>query len=158
MWYWYIARRNELFLDIDQPDRVINHLRRRLQGAIESGKLDVRCVYRQRSQSGNREHIIVTLNRELSDIERYVWEIVLRSDLYRGCNNIMRALHRVGAPDVFISRQDSYFFRPPDATCNCRGKHKSNVMEHCPVAIKYRGKWRVYGFFGRPSSAPCKFI
>jgi hypothetical protein len=159
-WFWYVARDNELFLDVDNVERVIHHLRQRLQGAIEYKRLDVAHVYRQRSQgkNGQHEHIIVTLNNKIPPVERFVWEIILRSDLYRGCNNIMRHLRGIGAPDIFISRSDCFFFRPYDTFCYCTKKHSPEIMEKCPTAEILRGDYRAQGFFGKPSQNPCKFI
>jgi hypothetical protein len=157
-WFWYISRSDELFLDVDNVEHCIGHIRARLQGAVECGKLHVKSVYRQRSQSGKNEHIIIQLAEPMPEIERFVWETVLHSDIYRACNNIMRSIRGIGAPGVFISRADSFFFRGYDATCNCDAKHTAKIMLNCPVAIKYRGEFRARGFFGKPSRNKCEFI
>jgi hypothetical protein len=159
-WYWYVAKNDELLLDVDNIAHVLPHLRQRLQGAIECGKLDVDFVYRQKSQNktGNHEHIIIKLKRPMRNLERYVWEIILRGDLYRGCSNIMRHLYDVPAPSVFISPHNCFFFRHPDHYCECKKKHKLDVMTDCPVAKKLRGEFRDKGFFGKPSKANCEWI
>lgn len=159
-WFWYVSKNTELFLDVDNVDKVIPHLRVRLQGAIECGKLDVDFVYRQRSQSKskNHEHIIIKLKRPMRDVERFVWEIILRGDLYRGCSNIMRSLYGVGAPSVFISPHNAFFFRTPDASCACKKKHTLDVMKTCPTAQRLRREWCGQGFFGKPSRKECEWI
>lgn len=158
-WFWYISRPDELFLDIDREyGSVENHLRSRLQGAIESGKLLVKNLYHEKSQSGRHEHIIITLQAPIPPIEKAIWEIILHSDLYRGCNNVMRIVRGVGAPTVLISRRSMFFFRSPDDYCFCSSKHKPNVMAKCPTSIKYRGENGNQGFFGKPSKNPCKFL
>lgn len=159
-WFWYVSKQEELFLDVDNVSKVISHLRVRLQGAIEAGKIDVDFVYRQKSQnrSGDHEHIIIKLKRPMRDVERFVWEIILRGDLYRGCSNIMRSLYNVGAPSVFISPYDAFFFRSPDASCDCKKKHTMDVMSNCPVAKRLRGDMRDKGFFGKPSRKANEWI
>lgn len=166
--YWYVARANELFIDTDNVSKSIKHTRARLQGAIEYGKLDIAYVMSHPSKRKDHLHTIITLTKEtqLSPTERYVWEIILHGDIYRGCCNIMRYLSGVPGADVLIS-QYSYFeyfdrpdlmkhVRPADYSCNCTSRHNAATMAECPAAIRLRGNNRTRGFFGKPSKDTSK--
>jgi hypothetical protein len=162
--YWYVARPNELFIDTDNISKSIKHTRARLQGAIESNRLNVSHVISKISSPGHL-HTIITLNESMPSIDRFVWEIILHGDIYRGCCNIMRWIHSVPSTDILISQHDRFCFldttsdfglRWPDDECDCIGKHKASVMQTCPAAIRLRGKHRTAAFFGKPSKNPCK--
>jgi hypothetical protein len=161
--YWYVAKSNELFLDIDNVSRSIKHAKSRLQGAIECGKLNVACVMQRPSKSKNHIHVIVTLNQELHQEERAVWEVILHGDIYRGCCTIMRSLLDYSAPDVLISPYNIFGeipmqgnYRNHDDFCPCTSKHNAATMRDCPAAKRLRGEFRNVGFFGRPSKSECK--
>jgi hypothetical protein len=165
--YWYVARPNELFLDIDNVSRSIKHARARLQGAIECGRLDVQFIMQRPSKSKNHLHVIITLNEPyVLPVARAVWEIILHGDIYRGCCNVIREYANVPAPDILISPFDHFGntdysetikpqIRMSDDKCDCEGKHKASVMETCPAAKRLRGEFRNVGFFGKPSKNPC---
>jgi hypothetical protein len=162
--YWYVARANELFLDIDNVSKSIKHAKSRLQGAIECGKLDVAYVMSHPSKNKNHIHAIVMLQNEMFPSHRFVWEIILHGDIYRGCCNIMRDMHNMRSPDILISPFDRFAYLPdtdfddvrwPDDSCNCKTKHNRATMETCPAAKRLRGEFRTHGFFGKPSKNPC---
>jgi len=154
--YWYVAHPNEILIDMDNPERSIKHSMRRLNGAIECFRLFVDKVEMHNSFSGKHLHFLITLNRNMGSIEKSVWGIILHSDIYRGCSNIMRSLRNHPSPDLLIT--PSRFDRVPDSFCHCRGKHSAKIMKNCPAASMLRGDYRVYGFFGKPSQSveiPC---
>jgi len=162
--YWYIARPNELFLDIDNASKSLRHARARLQGAIECGKLDVAYVMQRPSKSKDHIHVIVTLKDGIFlGPMKYAWEIILHGDLYRACCNIARWHYSIPATDILISAYDIFttrfgkddYLRLPDDKCNCKEKHNRATMETCPAAERLRGKFRNAGFFGKPSKNPC---
>lgn len=160
--YWYVARPNELFLDIDNVSRSIKHAKARLQGAIECKKLDALYVMQRESKTTNHLHAIVTLANPITDIERYVWEVILHGDIYRACSNIMRGINGIPSPDILISPWPHFEInlshpqrRSHNAFCLCEGKHKKEVMENCPAAEDLRGTQRTVAFFGKPSKNPC---
>lgn len=166
--YWYVARPNELFLDIDNAARSLKHARARLQGAIECGKLRVNYVSIRESKTTNHIHCIVTLFDELPEIQREVWAVILHSDIYRGCASIMRSCFAVPNPDILISSfayfssDEPYPFaagtwnkRNANDSCSCNSKHNAATMQNCPAAIRLRGDFRNAGFFGKPSKNPC---
>lgn len=161
--YWYVARANELFIDTDNVSKSIRHTRARLQGAIECGKLDVAYVMSHPSKRKDHLHTIITIKDELSPTERYVWEVILHGDIYRGCCNIMRYLHGVPGADVLISPHSQFCNdaahapdRMADDSCACTSKHNAATMATCPAAIRLRGDNRTRGFFGKPSKDTSK--
>lgn len=147
MKYWYVARENEIFIDMDNFTRSINHARLRLLGAVECNKLSVLRVESHES-SPNKIHSIVTLGETMSGIERATWAIILHSDLYRAASTIMRCFNNSPAPDVLITPKK--FLRPPDDFCDCESKHKAEVMAKCPAAKRLRGEQRLAAYFGKP--------
>lgn len=177
--YWYCARPNELFLDIDNAARSLKHAKARLQGAIECGKLDVAYIMQRPSHGKDHIHVIVTL-REIKDEclpyakyrqstygpMKFIWELMLHGDIYRACANMARWHYGILAPDILISPFPSFLSGPPgkykyehrreaDDKCICESKHNAATMQNCPAAIRLRGEFRNAGFFGKPSKNPC---
>ncbi|MGH8715527.1 MAG: hypothetical protein ACREA9_28955 [Pyrinomonadaceae bacterium] len=150
MQYWYIARQNELLLDIDRAE-FLPHLSRRLQGAIDCEKLAVHSARIFPSIRNGHFHVFIFLSRALPDPERFIWEIILRSDIYRGCCNLMRWINGIKAPGLLISQYEYIGIRKPDYFCLCEEKHTNKIMAICPIAKKIRGKYAARGFFGKPS-------
>lgn len=169
-WFWYVARSNEIFIDADKEKfhKGLDHVRRRLQGAIEADKLKVNQVIQLPSATNGHRHIIIQLSQNIGAIDRAVWAIIFHSDIYRACATIARITNGVAAADVLISPHDlSYnaegkklgnIVRNPDDFCYCEAKHKAAVMDKCPAAIRLRGENRTRGFFGKPSDNKCRFL
>src|SRR5271154_3908207 len=99
MSYWYIARQDELLIDLDEYMRPTKSgcpwgeafFRRRLRDAMSAGKLNVKEVWLVNSTSEHHYHAIIRLKTDWrkrkqeipTDIERLVWQLHLGSDLYR---------------------------------------------------------------------------
>lgn len=146
--YWYVSTPYEILIDTDNAHRSFKHFDMRLQGAIECGKLDVKSVESHSSMRANHLHTLITLNVPMLEVERQVWAIILHSDIYRGCCNIMRSINAIPCADLLITPLT--FERHPDGICNCDKKHNAETMFHCPVAASMRGEFRTLGFFGKP--------
>lgn len=146
---WYVATVYEILIDTDNANRSFKHFAARLHGAMDCNKLDVRTVESHPSSRVNHMHTLITLHSPMNEIERAVWAIILHSDIYRGCANIMRSLYGVKCPDLLITPIP--FSRLPDGVCNCEGKHNAETMFLCPAAISFRGEDRIKGFFGKPA-------
>ena len=159
--YWYVARAHELMLDVDAPTRDIasderrraylGPTRVRLEAAIRSGVLRVQPqLYIYPSRTANHFHVIIPLVEPMDDIPRFIWEMQLRSDLYRGRCNIMRALNRTPAPGLLIAPERwTGFPRIPDAICGCVEQHNLDVFAKCPAARMLRGdEASREGYFG----------
>lgn len=154
-WAWYVARWDELMLDVDSGTQgsVLGATRIRLEAAIKGGCLKIAgpLLWVYRSKSPGHYHIIIRLTSPMPAIERYSWEMQLRSDLYRARCNIMRELYEVSAPALLIAPGPwPMFYRDPDAICECEEKHTFKVIGSCPAALKLRGEGHAQeGFFGR---------
>ena len=162
MAYWYVSRPDELMLDVDAPTGTgtgvsferrayLGPTRIRLEAAIRSGVLRVKSqLYIYPSVTPNHFHVIIPLLEPMEDVRRFVWEMQLRSDLYRGRCNIMRALNRTPAPGLLIAPLPwNHFPRKPDAECACDEKHGMSNFGDCPAARRLRGDEAAHeGYFG----------
>lgn len=149
--YWYIARPDELLIDLDRPcDRIQGWTRleylfeARLLAALRERKLAVKQVWKAPSISGNL-HIAVLLAQEMPALERLVWQTWLGSDLLRGRADLMRLAQQHPYPSLLITTA-RIPWRPPDAICRCRHKHVT-VRSRCRVMARYRGPspWALFG-------------
>lgn len=151
-WFWYVATDQELMLDLDSKvaGSHFGATRVRLEAAIRSELLDVLdYLYVYRSGTAGHYHVVIPLRRPMGNVERFAWEMQLRSDLYRGRSNIMRAVRGVPAPGLLIApRPWKDFYRPPDARCDCKAKHGWRNFGACPAANVLRGEHAGDSYFG----------
>jgi hypothetical protein len=155
-WRWYVATDLELMLDIDGSPGNNSNLgktRLRLEAAIESGllKIDGDYLWLYRSETPDHYHVVIKLKAPgLSPSERFVWEMQLRSDLYRGRCNLMRVIFGRTNPGLLITRRLwTGFYRDADDSCECPEKHDFEMMGTCPAALRLRGAYAAEGFFGK---------
>lgn len=166
MAFWYVRKSNELLIDLDGKNakshaaRLLKS-RKRIYGAKESGKLDIRTVWFYPSGSEMHHHVIVALGHDISYIHAVAWEMHFGSDIYRSCNNLMRATdptiigYNSAAFDLLITPQPyPGFYRPPDFNCLCEGKHTLDVMEKCPAAKIVRGSARTTDYLSPRAEKP----
>jgi hypothetical protein len=146
IWNWYVARENEIFIDMDSYTKSIDLCRRRLSAGVDAGILNVDFVYNTQT-SHDHNHIIIVLKNPMRDIQRIAWAIALHSDIYRGLCTLMRADAMIPAPDVLIGKR--LYHRLPDAQCDCETKHVSGTMQNCHAAKLLRGEFHSASFFGR---------
>ncbi len=156
MWYWYVAKKNELMVDIDEsanaPLRKLVSAGRRLRGALSAKALSVLDVWLYPSAQEKHYHLIVRLDGKMDECCRHIWELYLRNDVYRSCNNLMRGHRLIGAPDLLISdRKWEGFYRTHDCECFCKTKHDRATMNECSAVSVLRGCNPE--FFGRPGRA-----
>jgi len=155
--YWYVARDNEIFIDIDsKQSRSIISALARIRGIIEAEKFPIRQVWLFPSRTENHYHIVITLKNAIPETYRIALQLYFFSDVFRTCNNIMRIEDCVPAAEVLISifdwRKQYKFYRYADATCTCEGKHDYVVMEKCSAAKTLRGVNRAKRYFDFPVS------
>ena len=159
--YWYVARPDELLIDLDHRSAKLDKLAnagQRLRGAIEDGSISVRDVWLYPSRTEKHYHLIIRLKYEISFTEREAWSIYLRSDIYRAVNNLMRGFSEISNPVLIIANhQWKDFYRMADAICGCRTKHDHATMKKCPAAKFIRGDFRTTEFFGHPSKRGIKW-
>src|SRR5258708_2258750 len=132
MAYWYIAREDELLLDLDTYMRPTAKgapwgemfFRRRLRDAIANGKLEVTGVWLTQSYSKEHYQAVVKLHRTINQMARLVWQLHLGSDLYRGRADMMRAVRGYPSASLLIlPSKIKDFYRKPDEECTCTEKH-----------------------------------
>ncbi len=163
MAYWYIAREDELLLDLDTYMRPTAKgapwgemfFRRRLRDAIANGKLEVTGVWLTRSYTESHYQVVIKLYRTMSQMARLVWQLHLGSDLYRGRADMMRAVRGYPSASLLILPSEIIdFYRKPDEVCICQEKHTTieqvRLDENgagCPVWHKHRGMspWELFG-------------
>lgn len=156
-WYWYVSGPNEIFIDCDRYEQSVKHIRRRLQGAQDSGILKIHRLENLESARKGHRHIIITVEQPLSPLEKAAWQILFHSDIYRTACNLMRWQRKMFAADILITRQ-RFYLAPFRMVCYCSKKHSAKMMEKCPAAIYLRGEERMLSFFGKPSDNPCNFL
>lgn len=140
-WYWYIARPNELFIDLDHPVggplRRLSHATARLRGAIAAHKLSVSDWYLYNSETPWHYHLMVRTEHDMSPAGRAMWEARLADDGYRHLMSLARLVATAGehtyslliAPEIRAE-----YPRKPNFVCKCDSKHKGSTMEMCPIA------------------------
>lgn len=163
MAFWYIAREDELLLDLDTYMRPTTKgdpwgemfFRRRLRDAISAGKLEVTHVWLTESYTSTHYQAVVKLHRTMDQMARLVWQLHLGSDLYRGRADMMRAVRGYPSASLLIlPKEIREFYRKPDEVCICTDKHAtveqvalSNIGQGCAVWQKHRGMspWELFG-------------
>lgn len=147
IWYWYVARSNEIFCDLDSKRavaRALNVLRR----AMRRKQLDVDSIYFY--QSMKNYHLIVVLAPEihLDASLLALWALWMGSDRLRGVYVLERLRRGVVAADVFSATK--LYFRPADDWCECAAKHKEKrITDHCPAMKRLMMDERSGDYFPR---------
>jgi hypothetical protein len=152
--YWYIAKPDEIFVDLD-GDRAnrLQTVLARIRGIMEGTFFEIQEVWMFPSNQDNHFHIVARSRKIIPAQYRFALQLYFFSDVFRTCNNLVRHLDCPGAYDVLISRLDWKnlgFYRWPDATCNCEEKHSHNVMTNCTAAKDVRGQKRDKIYFDKP--------
>lgn len=165
---WYIARNDELLIDMDRAFDVVREstgatrfemfFRRRLRDAERAGLLMVRKLVVEESFTPGNVHCYVQLQSPIKDLHRLIWQSWLGSDLYRSRTDMMRYANRHMYPSLLILPRKSMAWRDPDAECHCTDKHDTaelfeNPEKGCKAWNKYRGPtpWEC---FGEPATDP----
>jgi hypothetical protein len=148
-WYWYVARSNEIFCDLDSKRavaRALNVLRR----AIRKKMLDVEAVFFYPSLSNY--HLVVVLNEQMCTVDRVNWALWMGSDRLRSVYVLARYRRGVWkSPDILCTpRQWADGFRFMDDRCDCKSKHKEKrVTDKCPAMKRLLGDERSGDYFPR---------
>lgn len=167
MWYWYVAKPNEIFLDLDSGraiTRALSVLRRALNVKPSAKapicKLPIKSVWMYQSVSGgNHVHLIVVTDPAIhQNFHRKVaWSLWMGADQLRAAY-VMQRFEWMFDPDCdasplgyeLLATHRPYGFRKPDAVCRCKEKHKpKHVTDKCPVLIQLLGNARSHDYFPR---------
>jgi hypothetical protein len=148
--YWYRARSNEIFLDLDSRrslNRAINVLRIAVLDRSKTPKLPIENIYLYPSQTEGHAHVIIQLKGPLG-VMNEAWSAWLGNDRLRLAYVLARWGQMIGGGDLLVSRRQ--YYRAADAVCSCQGKHKdSKTTDECPAMIKLLGSQRSADYFYR---------
>lgn len=165
-WYWYVARSNEIFLDLDSKralNRALNVLRRAIlrertgKGVFSEypfsfpfqNVLRVHSVWIYPTQSENHYHLIVVGWHDMPVELRLAWALWMGADQVRAAYVMERYRHGFPRPELLCTRS-LYGFRIADDACDCRDKHKRKVItEGCPALSRILGNHRSADYFPR---------
>lgn len=165
MWNWYIAKEDELMVDLDWRHNIqrsrLGLSIERLAGAIESKSLAVAIdaatkkpdVFLWPSQTPQHYHLYIRLSEPMNAVGRLMWESYLCDDEWRSRMNHLRLSTFAKSISLLISPVRWPIDREPDATCICSSKHRPEIMQVCPVAQKHAGQLSPT-FFGKRREIP----
>ena len=136
--YWYAARPNEIFLDLDSHralTRCFDVLYQNFKKRSEEF-LPVDSAYLYPSGTANHWHVIVVLRWPLGESKyclpetKTAWALWMGSDRLRAVYTLQRKLRGCVNTDLLVTK--TAYFRMHDAWCTCKGKHKPNkVTKNC---------------------------
>jgi hypothetical protein len=149
-WFWYVARNNELMMDLDGRallEIAVKRLQRHQHARTCERVLPYHRTFVAGSHTADHYHLVIRLREPMEILERMVWQLYFMDHTYRSVKNLFRVIDDVRAPSLLISPGKwpvglVSFWRPPDAICNCeREIHKNQEkIVFCPAHIKLRGR------------------
>lgn len=141
VWYWYVARPNEIFVDLDSNaaiSRALSVVRRALNAKRVGGPLNylpIESVWLYRSQAKGHAHLIIVLKSPMEMQTRQMWALWMGGDPLRVAY-VLERYRRCGKGDLLASRVQ-YGFREFDEYCECKEKHKpKHVTEKCSALFR----------------------
>lgn len=169
--YWYAARPNEIFCDLDSKKSLLRALRVVRSAIIEREQFVVSAGVRERVTSGNRllldvrtvhyypttrpghGHLIITLNNAYDAETRARWALWLGSDRLRACYVLQRIAEScIYSADLLVTSRK--YHREPDQRCACKEKHKTKkVTDHCAALRRLIGSQASADYFPRVGTA-----
>lgn len=150
MKYWYAARPNEVFLDLDSRRallralKVIRAYRRQKRPTIIIDE-----VYHYPTGRPGHCHMVLVLRHSLEATKRAELALWMGSDRLRACF----VMARIGAAfkdhaDLLVTSR--VYHRPADQQCMCSGKHKrKSITNKCHALRMFLGPWRSFDFYPR---------
>lgn len=152
--YWYAARPNEIFLDLDSTRalaRAMNVLRRILNKPMPApawgNGLHIEAVYHYPT-SKTHHHLIIVTGREHSYVMKTEWALWMGTDRIRAVYSLERGRRELPIQDLLVSKEP--YYRTPDAFCECKGKHKPHkVTRACPALEHLLGSHKDADYFPR---------
>jgi len=140
--YWYAARPNEVFLDLDSRKALMRAMKilRKSEG--------VKAIYHYPTSRAGHCHVIVVLAGVMSAKDRALDALWMGSDKLRACYVFSRIEFGFSAvADLLVTKRPNYH-RKPDSSCSCEGKHKAKeVTDNCPALQELLGPYRSHDFF-----------
>jgi len=151
--YWYSARDNEIFLDLDSH-RAISRALSVLRMAIVNGDMKVSGIWLYGTPTPGHAHMIIALKKDMDWMTRLSWSIWMGNDRLRVAYILERENRGLVHSDLLISKTQ-YEWREPDAQCGCTEKHKQpRVTSKCPAMNALLGLEASADYFTRTGKAP----
>jgi hypothetical protein len=153
--YWYSARSNEIFLDLDS-NRAIARALSVLRLTIRKRHLKIDGVWLYSTPRHGHAHMIIRIKEDLSWMSRIAWSLWLGNDRLRAAYVLRRhGEFELDHHDLLMGK--SIYHRTPDAFCKCKQKHKKkSVTDKCEAMIHLLGDYRSADYFTRTGSPPPK--
>lgn len=152
--YWYAARPDEIFLDLDSRRALMRCMKVLRAAKMELLGSKVRAVFHYPTGRKGHCHVVIVLRNSISDKARAIVALWLGSDRLRTCYVMARIWsmehdrYEVVAPDLLIASRE--YHRVPDGRCECKGKHKErHITDNCPALLDFLGTARSKDFFPR---------
>lgn len=150
--YWYAARPNEIFLDLDSRKsmtRALRVLKVWMKDPAKFGLPQVKEVYHYPTGRERHCHVIVVLDAPYghfhSGVTLALW---MGSDRLRAAYIFQRQNFVPVYADLLSGSRR--YHRDPDFTCECGDKHKDRkVTDDCPALKTMLGAFRSANFFPR---------
>ena len=98
---------NELFLDLDSAIHLDTFFRNFDLAKAVFG-LDITYVSARSRRKRDGSHIVVTLPRDITNIERLLWQAILGSDLRREAHSYRNMLRGDERPTLFFEKSESF--------------------------------------------------
>lgn len=153
--YWYSARPDEIFLDLDS-NRATARAFSVLRLAIRQKKLPVQDVYLYPTPTPGHAHMIIVLKRPVHFGDKAAWSLWLGNDRLRVAYMLKRELLGLCHSDLLICK-NSIYHRAADWTCECKEKHKEkHVTDNCLAMRLLLGDQRSADYFSRTGKAPTR--
>lgn len=147
--YWYTARTNEIFLDLDSR-RALRRALSVLHVAVRRKRLRLASVWLYKTAQKNHFHMIVVLKTNYT-APRLAWSLWMGNDRLRAAYVLARMFDgnvMQGAGDLLVTKTP--YHRKPDFKCQCSGKHKpESVTRECPALRHFLGASHSADYFAR---------
>lgn len=150
-WYWYAARPDEMFLDLDSPAKQRRALRV-LKMALgtswdrlvnsQRNDLEVSQVYMVPSLTKGHVHAVVRTKHAMAPLVKVSWSLWMGGDPLRSAYAIERFRAGLTIQELIAAPAGPFLaYRDIDAICECDGKHKEErITKKCPALLKLLGK------------------
>lgn len=162
--FWYVAKPNEIFLDLDSRKSMTRAFRvmnvwmkaERSRSGFPWNLPPIVSVHHYPTGRVNHCHAVVTVAAEMTAQERQILALWMGSDRLRSAYVFERMQHGLGLWSDLLCTPIEYH-RPADFTCQCKGKHKDRkVTDGCHALKMILGRYRSADFFPRVGHKPIK--
>src|SRR5262249_23883825 len=112
--YWYAARSNEIFLDLDKP-KAVSRAFNVLSLAYTRGDLRIKDVFIYPSVTKEHVHMVIVLRHVMTIIDRLAWSLWMANDRLRLAFILKRCIDDIPNEDLLMGSR--IYHRAPDAVC-----------------------------------------